>query len=603
MSTSKVGSKIILRLTAVAAFCCLAVPLAKGGGPLLIGSDGKPFRWPAAEVRGGPLNSQTVGINQNGVRQVFYRVDSGPLGTLDNAKAASFVDRIFRIYTDIPTADIDFVNAGPIIDPSTGNAVDVNGTNAGRFLSNSNPTFQNPIIFDSDGSITGRGGVLGFFTFLQFDDNADELKEAAVVLNGSVLTRNQFDPTSFLGVFTHEFGHFAGPLDHSQINGNIAAVDISATVPNGYTPAQAYDVFAPFTETLYPFLFDAPFGSQLGIQFPDSGFFVATVDLDTQNAFSNLYPSASYLSSTGAVEGSVVVRTSSGDIPITGVNVVARRISQGPYPPVATTQDFPTAPVLDPDGVPSVPPALGATDSLATVSSAVTGLDTAAGTYRIQGLPPGDYLVGIQQINPDALGGSGIGPLSKQIPLPFAEEFYNGPSSSSNTPAIFTAVTVSAGSVVSGIDIIINGISNAPVSEIPEVEPNDKMKKPEKLAFPVSVTGNAASTDAGTFKMTLPDGSKDVVEDLYRITVDQSRTFFILLNPISGDGDLDLYLFDSTVKKKKSSFNDSSLVGFSAGPTATESIVVRLTPGTYSIGVSAFAGSAQYKLSILATDQ
>src|SRR4030095_2187622 len=114
------------------------------------------------EVRGGPLNTQTVDASG----RVLYRVDSGPLGTLTNKQATALVDRIFGLYSNIPTADIHFANAGPILDPATGNPVDVTMANAGRFLSTRNPTFQNPIIFDSDGSRNGKEGVCVYYGYL-----------------------------------------------------------------------------------------------------------------------------------------------------------------------------------------------------------------------------------------------------------------------------------------------------------------------------------------------------------------------------------------------------------------------------------------------------
>jgi hypothetical protein len=599
MSNHKTRNRFILYCGAIA-LVCLAAPLARAGGPLLLGPDGRPVKWAAREIRGGVLNSQTVGI-VNGVRQIFYHVDAGTLGPMNNNQASALVDRIFREYSDISTADIDFVNGGPILDPTTGQPVNVDGSNAGRFLSSSNPTFQNPIIFDTDGAIAGTGGVLGFFTFLQVDGSADEIREGAVVLNGVQLNRGTIDPKSFLGVFTHEFGHFAGPLDHAQLNGNIASRGTGSALPSGYTPQQAYDVFGPFVETLFPFLFDGAAGSSLFQQFPESGFFVATLDMDTQNALSNLYPSATYLAERGSIEGRVVIRLPSGDIPLRGINVIARRIDQGAYPPVSTTQAFIGVPPLDPDGIPLLPPPQASTDSLVTVSCAVTGMEFGDG-YRIQGLPPGQYMVGIQQLNPNAIRGSGIGPLEEQLPLPFVEEFFNGPTSSSNTPTVFTPVTVTAGGLATGVDIILNGITLTTFQVVPEVEPNDKMKKPPNIGFPVEVNGSAAFTDPGIFKMTLPDGSKDVLEDTYKFTVDRPRLFFIMLESTSGSGDLDLYLFDEFVAKKKSSFNDPSLIGASTSPLAKEIVAVRLVFGTFKIGISAFSGSMNYRLRVIATD-
>jgi hypothetical protein len=523
------------------------------------------------------------------------------LGTLTNKQATALVDRIFGLYTNIPTADIHFGNAGPILDPATGNPVDVTMTNAGKFLSTRNPTFQNPIIFDSDGSITGKGGVLGFFGFLQLDESNNSINEGFVVLNGSVLTSNNLSTPAFLGVFTHEFGHFAGPLDHEQINGNVAASDPGSILPVGFNSAQAFDLYAPFTETLFPFIFDAPMGSQLRSQFPNSGFFIGTLDMDTQNALSNLYPTPDYLASRGAIQGRVLLKVGDSEIPISGINVVARRIDQGPYPPMSGTVAFLTAPMVDADGIPESPPPQAATDSLASVSSAVTGVDFGNGTYRIQGLPPGQYLVEIQQIDPRAVRGSGIGPLSTQFPLPVKEEFFNGPGNSSNSVSVFMPVTVSARQVTDAIDFVINGISDAAPTLVNEREPNEKTKKAQRLDIPVELSAAASSTDDALLRITLPDDTNDPIEDLYKITVDQSRPVFIILEPISGAGDLDLYLFTSDVNKKRTSLDDPNLLAFSAGPTANEFIGFQLDPGTYIIGVSAFSGSVSYRLRVLTT--
>src|SRR5262249_30071603 len=262
-----------------------------------------------------------------------------------------------------------------------------------------------------------------FFGFLQADTDTDTLKEGVVVLNGRPLTRGSISEPSFLGVFTHEFGHFAGPLDHAQINGELAVFGNPNIEPAGFLPSDAFDVFAPFTETLFPFIFDAPVGSQFMTQFDSSGFFVATIDIDTQNSLSNLYPTADYLASRGSIQGRMLVRSAGIEIPVSGVNVVCRGIDQGTYPPSTATKAYANPPVVDGDGVPAAPSSQSATDPLATVSSAVTGLDFGAGTYRVQGLPPGQYLVGIQQIDAEATGGSGIGPPGNQAPPSFSPQY------------------------------------------------------------------------------------------------------------------------------------------------------------------------------------
>jgi hypothetical protein len=598
MINTRFNIRALVALGAVAAALAVIVPFARAGGPLLV-IDRQPVRWARSQVA-NPSNPSLKTVDAAG--RVLYRVDSGKLGPLSNADAVKMVDGIFKLYTDIPTADLDFVKAGSILDPATNGAIDVNGSNFGRFANPSSPTYQNPIIFDSDGSITGEGGVLGFFGFLQFDESSNSLREGMVVLNGGALQKGIIGPTSFMGVFTHEFGHFAGPLDHAQINGNIASDGFGVTLPAGFDAAQAYDLYAPFTETMFPFIFDAEGGSALMSQFGDSGFFIASLDMDTQNALSNLYPSSDYHTTRGSIEGRVLIRTSAGDIPITGINVVARRIDQGVYPPALGTSAFMSSPIaVDDSGVPLVPPAQGSTDSLATVSSAVTGLEFGTGAYRIQGLPPGQYMVEIQQINPRALEGSGIGPLGSQFPLP-SEEYYNGgrESNDSTDPATdYIPVFVNAGSTATGIDIVLNGISEAAPTSFSESEPNELTKKAQSLSsIPAQLTGSASSGDASKLKMRL-DSQSDGIEDLYSFTVTDHRTYFVILEPISGAGDLDLYLFNSSVNKKKTTLDDPKLLGYSASASSSELVAVTLAPGKYVIGISSYDGSVGYRLRLI----
>lgn len=587
MNKKLVKAVLVTCLFLAAVIAVVIAPGVRAGGPLLV-LDGAAIKWPRTLTQGGPLGLQTVDAQGN----VLYRVDSGPLGPLSNQEATAIVDRIFGLYSSIPTSSINFVNAGPILNPKNGQPLDVDGTNRGRVLSQSAPTFQNPIVFDSDGSITGSGGVLGFVSFLQFDEASNSVREAMVVLNGA--TVNLIGKIPFTGVFTHEFGHFAGPLDHAQINGNIADFQgAERTLPPGFSDAQLYDLYAPFAETVFPFIIDAPvFGSGLN-QLSNSGFFIASLDMDTKNALSNLYPAPGYRatdpgSSFGEIEGRVVIGTSSGEIPINGINVVARRINRGTYPPPLGTTAYPNNQVpLDADGVPIPPPDRDVTDSLATASSAVTGLEFGSGTYRIQGLPPGQYLIEVQQVTPFATGGSGIGPNGNQFPLIVQEQISH-----------LSPVSVGAGSVRTGIDIILNGFNTAAPALVNEVESNDKKPKAQSVSFPVEVHGNAALADSGKVKIDFgPDGIARV-QDLFKFTVTSTGLFVILLEPISGAGDLDLYILGDFTGKRIP-ITSPLLQGASTSPQANELVGVRLSPGTYYIGVSAFSGSFNYRLRII----
>jgi hypothetical protein len=567
---------------------------AEAGGPLFV-QNNIAILWANRVVSGGPLNSTTVTIDGQGRRNVIYHVDGGTLGPLTNEQAVRFTDRIFGEFSNIPTSAIRFVNGGAIRDPDTGQPTDVNDVNIGKFLDPDKPTFQNPIIFDSDGAITGGGGVLGFFGALTFEPDFSALTEGFVVLNGAVITPPALiSTTSFLGVFQHEFGHLAGPLDHEQINGSIALFRPEAAIPAGFANrVQTNDLFAPFTETTYPFLYGAPVGSVLRASgFPDSGYFIATLDLDTKNALSSLYPTSGYRATTGSIEGQVFFKASGGGkVPVTGINVVARRIDRAPYPPPLGTQAFPTPPTLDADGVPSAPPPQAATDSLATASSAVTGLDFGNGTYRIQGLPPGDYIVMVQEILAPATGGSGIGPLQFQLTLPVIEEYFDK-GHTSNVVSNFTPVRVRAGRLTKDVDLEINGLDNDDPEHAKDGPDHATIATAQDLgALPARVSGTASTEDAFAIA-ALGEG----IPDLYKFTTTAARSVvWISLEPHNdkAPGDLDLFLIRQTPT------GGLQLVQFAASNTSHELLGVALGPGTWFVGVGAFDGSVRYELRVM----
>jgi hypothetical protein len=568
------------------------------GGPLFL-LDGKAILWANRTVRGGPLNSQTVGVDRFGRRTVFYRVDPGPLNILTHEQAERLVDRIFGEYTDIPGASIKFQNAGPILDPATGLAVDINATNLGAVLDDTNPTFQNPIIFDSDGAITGSPGVLGFFSALQFEPDFSAVTESFVVLNGQTLGPPiSLSTASYLGVFTHEFGHFAGPLDHAQINGNIALGAATAVLPPGFTVGAAYDLFAPFIETVFPFLFFPRPGATQPL---DTGYFIATLDMDTKNALAALYPTLVHRLTSGSIEGNVFFRSGTDKVVVNGLNVVARRINRGAYPPAPGTLAYPVPPTFDEDGIPNAPPRQAATDSLTTVSSAVTGLNFGRGTYRIEGLPPGFYMVQLQQLNPSAVGGSGIGELNFQLSLPVLEEYYNG-TTTSNIVSEFKPVLVLPALVNKNVNLEVNGLDASAPTVLDEAASHSTVPTAQPLpALPVQVRARAATGDPFTLRVQFPDGSASPVHDLYSFQVTPG-VYWISVEPTdpNAPGDLDLYLFFSNVNPNavplalvpRFSLNASSheLIGVRFGGTGTS---------TFLIGVSAFAGDVKYKLRLL----
>lgn len=577
------------------------------GGPLFVASNGKPVVWSKVETKGGALGSTTV----NAQGQVLYRVDGGALGTIPSAEAIKLVDRIFKLYNDIPTATIEFVNAGPIKSPSTGAAIDVDRNNVGVVLSSRSPTFQNPIIFDSDGGITGRGGVLGFFTFLAFtrpDPSTIALGEATVVLNGASINAAG-GKVPFLGVFTHEFGHFAGPLDHSQVNGGIASSSPFANLPDGFASSeQRFDVFGPFVETVYPFLFGGPTSSKLGnLGLRSSGNFIASLDFDDIVAMSALYPAPGYLpsepgSKIGGITGKVVIRTLNGDFPITGLNVVARRISLGKYPPDPNIEVFKGGNVpLDADGAPLPPEVRPELDSLATATSFVSGVLRGDGSYQFIGLPPGDYLISVEKINPQFLGGSSVGPRDEQLDL-LVPENYNGISegnANTDNPKDFTPVKVVAGSVTPNIDIVLNGFGLSPIVNVGENEPNDAKKQGQKVGSDAKITGSIRASDPSKISIDFGDGFTLPVQDLYRVDLKTASQLYISLEADNVNSDIDVILFTKAIKNGPISANSASILNAGLSLSGSELVgTSSLAPGTYFIGVASGQDSANYTLTV-----
>jgi hypothetical protein len=492
------------------------------GGPLSVrsGFNGTPDRWNlSASIQGAP-----VGV-------VPFRTDLGNLGLLDNSQAVALTNSLFQAYEDIPTATIRFQNRGSIVSlgapgsPPAGQPVDVNAANFAPYLSPSVPIGQNIVVFDADGTLFdalfGAGTtVLGFVGIRFVFVSQPFFAEGQAAYNGRFLDGNQANSElaihSFRGVFTHETGHFVG-LDHSQVNGQIASRRIGGVSPPGHTSAGIFDLYAPFTESVFPLLFSAPAGSALaGHGFPDSGFFIATLAQDDIIATSNLYPESGFLPTSaspfGAISGTIF--NTNRTTPVSGVNVVVRRIDQGPFPPPAGTLAFPPSgvPSTDANGVLILPPAQAATDPLVTAASVVSGsigpgfapgpsIAPGNGTYQINGLPPGNYLVGIESIDLRFVGGSGVRRFAPPLQL-VIEEYHNG-SNESDDPAVddprsFVPVTVTTGQVTSGINFFLNRVPT-----INEAEPNDTTPQANSISLPRTAVGSInPSSDVDLFSFS-----------------------------------------------------------------------------------------------------
>ena len=426
-------------LIAVSCALTLVPPAGKAGGPLLIGGpaygiDGHPFIWDPAAM------------------PIQYRTDVGPLaskldGTVVVAGAAGIarVQATLQLWQDVPTASISFNNAGTI--QSTGAFSDGNVSTVEEYDAVCWACIdgtQSPIVFDADGrlfeDLFGDATVIGMGGPCHLNPTTGYIVSGMVIMNGR--WQDGVDSPSYYPVnyemtaaefdmgFAHEFGHFAG-LDHSQINVNVLFQEPGACL--------AADLAG--LPLMFPFYYcQARTTAGLPMLAPDDAAWISRLYPESVNAPPN---QILYASRYGSIRGAILF--SDGTTHVQGVNVVARdpanprRIAVSVvagylftgYPGQEVTGDSPGY-------------ALGSRNPLLY------------GAYEIP-VPGGTYTVEVESVFEAFDGGSSVGPLSPPIPNPGANEFWDVNESATDSTAVKSNVSVSAGGVVSEINIILNG--------------------------------------------------------------------------------------------------------------------------------------------------
>lgn len=454
------GGLLILTLGTVALVCVLVLanPTAEAGGPILVGgpgfgNPGQGFTWDPAAM------------------PVQYRVDCGPLSqqpnggpvVIDNAHGIARVAAMFGTWQSVPTANISYMNIGPILPTGTLTSCDVK--TASDFMAvdaSCKAGTQSPIVFDADGSIVlgliGDPGVIGFAAVCDVDMATGHFVAGEALLNGEFQDGIN-DPTGsppnfelttdeFNQAFVHEFGHFSG-LDHSQINVNV----LNNSQPNACTLDD--DAGLP---VMFPVLICQ---ARVTVGLP-------ALSTDDLAWISTLYPVTSpaptgkttTASAYGIIQGHIFF--SDGLSGTQGVNVIARQVDNP-----STTQNesrrFAVSVVSGYlfSGNPGQSlscPTPDPNNPICNNSGAKTGSRdvTLIGSYQIM-VPPGTYTVEAESVNPNFVGGSRVGPLNPPIASPGPHEFWHHNESATDNPAQADPITVAAGQTVSGIDIILNG--------------------------------------------------------------------------------------------------------------------------------------------------
>lgn len=124
-----------------------------------------------------------------------------------------------------------------------------------------------------------------------------------------------------------------------------------------------------------------------------------------------------------------------------------------------------------------------------------------------------------------------------------------------------------------------------------ETEPNQTIETASTLTSGVPCTGSASIADQSTYTFTYPNGTADLIEDVFKITLAAPAKINATLTFTSGGADLDLFLL--TIDGATLKILDNS-----SGGTQTEQVesAASLPAGTYYIAVSAFVGVSPYTL-------
>jgi hypothetical protein len=420
----KLPKSTICLLVLSAALAAFLIP-AWAGGPLSVTGinateQGKPFRW--------------------SLDPIPYRTDLGKLGNQSNSAANTLVAEAFQVWQDVGTATIHMQNEGSLNDDITKSNYLIFMNGIGACEDSSQPI--NSIVYDVDGSIIKDMGMdenstLGFSGIICLNEVTGVFTRGWTVMNGrfidgSAPSANHSTSTleEFKSVFVHEFGHLLG-LDHSQINLN-CLTDISCP---------AADIAG--LPIMFPVLLDTE---------------TSPLKPDDKAALSLIYPSNSFASTTGRIQGRVLF--SDGQTPAQGYNVIARLVSNPRSTAVSCVSGF----LFTAAAGNSLVPGIG-NDTESIYGSRDQNL---IGYYDIAGLPPGEYKIEVEAIYNSGgtpfISSSGVGPIGNDLYFQFKMpgtcdlQYLKYPSSSSDSCSDFTTISIGAGMTVNtNTDVIFLG--------------------------------------------------------------------------------------------------------------------------------------------------
>ena len=381
-----------------------------------------------------PTRGNSIGWNNS--TQIPYWIDAGPLGKLSNIQARAMVEKMMQAWEAVETAEVGFSYQGELAhDVTEENIADYIGmTSCGNSSNTEIPENIVPIVFDSNGKIieyliglgssAELGGLATLRCFEGTNSDPDAIYQGMVIINGEFidgLTDADGSPEDLTenviaGIMLHEVGHLIG-LDHSVVNDELFN-DVSDGVLDPeyskYLPAMLPTVLRKSNSatTLHP---------------------------DDISSISVLYPSGSYLSDVGTIEGEVL---NSRLEDVRKVNVIARRDDDPLCETVSAVTGRRCTPLKD---------GMGHTN----FNSASCNDRSKYGDYKIEGLLPGNYTVEVEELSTGWIR-SGMYPSSLSIDLPGDAEFYNDGDTADEDILASTLIEITAGFRAANIDIVLN---------------------------------------------------------------------------------------------------------------------------------------------------
>lgn len=371
---------------------------------------------PTLLVAYNPYHTTKLGkpIGWDNTKPIQYYLDPGTLPGYTNDQLHTLLQEAMKLWENVPNANVPrFEFAGYLPE-------DVNKDNYSKYVDvyrcftdnmeyckypELHEDLKTRIIFDADNWIldnvvspiedaSAQAGPLtyegGFFTDIKY-----------ILQSQAVFGIEPSNTAEVVGWMAHELGHLLG-LAHTSLMDQLYALPDILESPawDMYVPTMAYG----------------------------SGSTGTTLNPDDMAGISVLYPSADFSEVTSTIKG--IVKTADGT-QAQGVNVVARNIAD----PACMIYQFPSGKYCPHEGI------------ILTATCL-----TPNGEYEISGLPAGDYVIDVQEID------SEYSTLMNLIYRPIAgdAEFWNEGDQASEDPYAYTIISLAAGETRENVDIILN---------------------------------------------------------------------------------------------------------------------------------------------------